>query len=390
MFSTRGFRNKGRMYPAGRPHPKRKTYGSKPKAGGKRRKSGNSTFGRSNPKARSAGAFGRRAGARSRVRGRLGSRRRSASGKYPGWFRTLTHLVSPTRVVGEYYNGLTVAVGLKDTWTHWKHLSLIDIQNVLTAAAASSSSTAPTKDALKQYLCQLTRQHSWTNNSSSAQVRLQFYSLKPRRDIPATGLAAISPSSSNAPSTGGTLNNPVLYTQGFADPALYVGPSGTAGTRVAANHVSATPFMVPALCSMFKIKPMPVKFPSGMSSSGLLLPGQCIRYEGKYRGPMLCSWNKFGLDGSVGNTIAATWECLRETPLIMVQMHGTAVHDTTPVTNINYGIGDIDYLQNFKFEIWQPVVSVPQTMTTTVPLPALTNPEQANVMVGVEQIEQDN
>lgn len=390
-------RNKGRVTKGWFPKPsvtsysKRKALASKSRSGkqGAFRKAFGRFFDSTNPK------LGRvrpsqRGSARSGVRRRLGKRRGSVV-KYPGWFRNITKLVAPTRVVGEYYGSLSATANTKNSYVHWKNLSLIDIQNVITAGGAFTSATAPNLGTEKLYLTNLVRNHSWTNNSSNAQTHMQFYQLTPRRDIPATSVSAISPTSVNTASTGGIRAAPLMFNQAFTDEAKYTSGMGTAATQIANNDVQVTPYMASALCSMFKISPLRVKFPHGMSSAGVLLPGERIIYESKFKGPLLCNWNKYGLDGSAASTLAGTWEVLRETPLIFVQVRGVTAHDSTTNSSITYGLGDADYLQKFSYEIWRPTVAVAQTMhVTTGEATFAVGPEEANVMTGVEAPELNN
>lgn len=266
---------------------------------------------------------------------------------------------------------------------------MIDIQNVMTAGSLATSSTQVSTDSLKSYLANLRRRHSWTNNSNNAPCHLQFYVLYPRRDIPASNISAISPPSSNIFSTGGFLgggnSSPAMYAQDFFDQVIYA-PTGaltSAGTKLTSTDPAATPYMATTLCSLFKIKPLRVSFPDGKKSAGVILPGQRVTYEGLYSKPLLCSWNKFGLNGNGAYSMATTWEVLRETPLIFMQMRGTTVHDTTTTSYVNYGTASLDYMQDFKFEVWRPTTFSAQTLRVTPTFTSVTTAENTNVMTGV-------
>lgn len=336
---------------------------------------------------------GKRRGARSRVRGRLAKRRGPAS-NYPGWFRVLTRLSAPTNVTGLYAGHLTAAANSKNTYAHWKSISLIDYQNVLTAAGVATSSTNPTYDAVKYYIAGLERKHTWTNNMSYGQVHVQFYCLTPRRSIPAAaiGVGVISPPSSNVSGTGGFLATPALYAQSFADDGKYTNAVGTVTTTsVAYSDAAATPFMSSALCSMFKIRPMMVTLPNGKKgSAGVLLPGESCTYTGKYLKPQMVSWNKFGLTGNSAGTLANTWEVLDNTPLILMQLRGTVSHSAASHLLINYGLAALDYINEFKYEIWRTTSATAQTMHATTTEAAFGDPEQTNVVDGGERAEADN
>ena len=399
------FRNKGSIFNPREPmrNTKRKTYKARTasKGASSKRSKSSGGFGKKVPHRRIFKAKSLKRGSSS-ARGtsgkRAGIKRSSAVVKpYPAWFKAITRLVAPTRISGQFGQSEAVPVNAKYSMAMWKHLSLLDIQNVLTAGLPQSSTTTPANNALKTYLANLHRSHNFRNSMNGSSCHLEFYQLRPRRDIPANYASFIAPVCDNSYTAGGNYGNPPMFTQAFTDEAKYVGSNGGPATNTMLfSDVSATPFMSPSLCSMFKITPYKVKWPSGASAAdGVLLPGEQITIHNTYRGPMLCSWNKFGLDGRTSANMNNTWEVLKETPLIMCFYKGTVSHGTsvvlgvpnTPNTIIGTGPAQLDYYQNYEFELWKPVIAVPQVANMTTGQGVLSGAEQVQVVTGVEVVE---
>lgn len=260
--------------------------------------------------------------------------------------------------------------GTQKLFTHWKSLSLNDIQHtmdLMTSVIDSTAQTDRTRNTQKAYLCNLTRKHTWRNSGGADECEVQFYFLKPRRDIPAftringttlTNVLTITPPSVDAYGTGGTLADPPWITQGMLD--------WGAGTRarIAETNLAFTPFMCPALTRVFKIRPLKVSGPAGIKSIQRLLPGQECTFTGKFRKPYMCAMSKYAMQGSTTFTIGQMYEVLRETGVILGILKGTTSHDVTTSTLVDKGPAWLDYKQECRFEQW--TMNLNQFSTTNV------------------------
>lgn len=373
------------------PGLKRKTYKARTASKGGKRSKSNGGFSKKVPhrrifKAKSTKRRSSSAGGASRKRAGI-SRASAVVKPMPSWFKAITRLVAPTRISGQYGQNIGGLANTKHSFTMWKHLSLLDIQNVLTAGLVGQSSlTTPSNNAMKTYLAGLHRTHNIRNAENGGACHLEFYQLKPRRDIPANYSSPIAPTCTNAYGTSGVIVDPTMFKQPFLDEQKYTGSNtGSATNTMLYTDVSVTPFMSPPMCSMFKIVPYKVKWPSGDSKAdGVLLPGEQLIIRNQYRGPMLCSWNKFGLDASVSGTMANTWEVLKETPLIMCFVKGTVAHDTVSASIIGTCRFDLDYYQNYEFELWKPVLAIPQLANMTSGQGVVAIAEQVQVVTATE------
>lgn len=350
---------------------------------------------------------------------RVGRRKLGRRGvkPYPGWFKTLTKTIGPTDLAGNYGNQITVGKNATGMCTHWKHLSLVDIQLVLdtlgaTAGMTSSGATAnlpsafagttPTAlkynagviNTMKAYVSDVTRKHIWRNSANYGETNIQFYVLKPRRDIPSyrngAALSTITPPCTTNYGTGGTQSNVTSWYQATLDEQNAMAPTGgnaiTAGFL--ANQLISTdwsPFWSQQLTSNFKIKPLKVVGPNGKSSKIRLQPGQECYYEGKYRGPTMYNFNKLWLNTSdTSCKVTDVWEVRRETPIILCVHNGSVCHDSTTLTSVGTTPIYLDYFQQYKLKVWQPTIIPKRQAYVSTSIPNFTgNPEQVTIVTGV-------
>lgn len=348
------------------------------------------------------------AGSRSRGRGlkRFGKRfgRKGRKGTavkrlFPKWFKTITSAISPSVVLGEYgqqisgnvlptgnatggmANNTIAYINQCNVFTHNKHLSLWDIQTCVDSILGiqnSGGGTNPLANAVKVYITSLTRKHIWKGALQGGTQELQFFQLTPRKDLPAFAANAgalataptITPSVTGDYGSGGTLISPVMWSRPFTDEGALVSTGGGyAGQKVRFNQNMVTPFMNPVLCSNFKIRPLKVRGPNGLSSMHRLQPGQECSYEGKYRGPHMVSLNKYDLTAAVNVGIANMWEVRKGMPVIFVIQRGAVAHDTTVNTEVVTAPVAVDYYQSFKYEFWKPTPVGKNTIYVTSGLP---------------------
>lgn len=260
------------------------------------------------------------------------------------------------------------------TFTHWKHLSLLEIQTALSETLGTgvpSGQTTPANNAQRVYVTDLTRKHRWRNTLGGGEMEMQFYQLIPRDHMPAVfggtgGAMTITPSVTTAYGVGGALANPTMYTQAFTDEAIANG----GGAKVPFENTAATPFMSPLMTSMFKIKPMVVQGPNGKGSLIKLQPGEECSYTGRYNGPHMVSANKYLLSGLATSTVGSIWEFRKGMPIIFIQARGSVSHDANGKTNVGLGPTGLDYFQDFRFRLWAPT---PINKTTSFITSALPN-----------------
>lgn len=373
----------------------RKTAVSRGRSGSKRRNVGARAGSSAYRLKTTAGTRGRRLKrfGRKFKRGRKGFK-----SLIPKWFITLTKGLPPTQVTGTFANrfittapvsgGTILANNNEAVWTHWKHLSLTDVQIALDAnpsltTANSGGQTGSSFNAVKGYLTALCRKHTWRSALQGGEMELQFYQLIPRRDLPAAingaVLPQISPAVTQVYETGGASGNPPpMYSRPFTDESAGVTLGGVyANQKIGSNQMMTTPFMSPLLTENFKIMPFKVQGPSGMASLHRLQPGQECFYEGKYRGPHMVSMNKYLLTGATAANINGTWEIRKGMPLIFCQARGTPSHDPSATGTIganqqvSLGPVAVDYFQGYRFNLWYPTPVKATTIFATTS--ALTN-----------------
>lgn len=316
----------------------------------------------------------KRKGRKAHKKGRKAKKGRySHSSGMPTWFATLAKGCTPDRVAGTYGNSIenSGTANKKVPATFYKHLAIVDLDTIAKKYIGATSATTPANDAQRYYLTNKRVKHVFRNNGNSACV-IQFYLLQPRRDIPATGVPAIAPSTSLVYGTGGAAFNPAMYIQAFSD-------EGTVATRIAYDDLAATPFMSPTLCSLFKIRPL---------DRQELEPGATYTREEHFKGPIMVSYNKFGLGGGAAQTIALAYECLKQTPLLFAYFEGTASHDSVDRTLVATGLVQVDYVQSFSYDVWKfDTAQVPVTTNPVTGGPSFTAYRQVDEATGADVTE---
>lgn len=284
----------------------------------------------------------------------------------PYWFRTLTKQLDSNKYVNEYAAKLTASIGQCNWATHYKHLSIMDIQhgiNQLTNAYNSTGASNPNVILNKGYISDHVRKHTWRNSTQFGEVDLQFYQLVARRDYPNYTISTASlgdlpdlaPPSSDAYTAGGHRLSPSFMNLAANQVPTSFGPSTTI---IQTGNLAYTPWMNPMLSRMFKIKPLKVDGPSGHSSNQHLLPGSECSFVGKKSKPYMVSLSKFGIfQNEAGGSAAAfqmatMYQFLRETPLILVKLKGSVAHDTSSGTSIDRGPVWVDYKQEQHCLFW--------------------------------------
>jgi len=293
---------------------------------------------------------------------------------------------NPYQLTNKY--GCTVAVGSnsKATFTSWLHISPLEIQNTLTAGLAhSTSSSAANRDANKVYLTDFQRVHKWRNNTQNSALQFTFWLLKPRKALPSFNGAvsggaavhgpAIAPAYNRDYVAGCVNSQPTMYVQDFKDASVLTG-----AVPLGATEQTVTPFMSPTLCSNFKIKKFFVTRSDGKKGHSFTMqPGEECHHVAKfgYRRPLMCSYNKFDMNAENSENMIK-WECLKNTPLIFMQLSGTVSHTggETPSSAIGLGLGNMDYVQELHWKIYaaQQYPTTYGNFMTNVP--AMTDPEQ--------------
>lgn len=268
----------------------------------------------------------------------------------------------------------------------FKHIGINEISQMLDhdlfGSVAQDSKTNPQLNTMKNYMYNVTRQHVWRNNAQAGQCELKFYVLRPRNHIPvATSVGGLAPANSVQYSVGGIAINPTNISSLNDEAPAFLG-----GNLLDSYDYQCTPYMIPTLTELFKIKRLKVAGPTGRGWHHRLLPGQECRLEGKYKGPMLVNFNKFGMTALAAQGIANVYEVLKQTPLVWVQMYGTVSHnDASPVTSYR-GIFEVDYVQMVKWCFAQAPGAIRKLQVdTTTDEPTMTDPEQGNVMTGQDE-----
>ena len=325
-----------------------------------------------------------------------GSRKGKPRGKRVGkgankapWFKNIMKSNTPAQVAGQYTNQITITTNQKTAVSHWHGLSIIDMDNVAQENInATSAGTGGTGLSNKVYIYDLVRRHQWRNNADNCAVHVTAYILYARRDFPsyastlAGGLintATITPPSSNVATTGGSLINPGMWVQWFVDTSA----GGQFGTKVLYTDPATTPYMNPQITAMFKIKPLQMIFPDGKKAQGILEPGQTIRYVGKRSKPIATHYGAYGLNAGSTYTFGRTYEVFKHTPVIFLQIKGTAVHDDTTNALVGLGKGVLDYVQDFSYKYIGAQVQSVKTFNPITSASTITDPRQTDVATGV-------
>lgn len=322
---------------------------------------------------------GRRSLAR---RPRRGGQRNSR----PAWFNTLARGITPDKALQEYGAQFTSAIGKMSWYTMFLNLSPLEIQSCMFPGGTGNASTAANLNQRKYYLSGLKRVHTFRNNAN-AQAVLQFYKLTPRRDLPDSGVTQIAPIATNVYATGGFRANPDMINFGFINYDASAGLSGT-GTRIAYDSTSATPYMCGPVTENFKIMPMKARHHEAKKKmyKVVLQPGESCEITSYFNGPFMCSYAKFGMLSDVANQIQQTYECLRVTPLLLLQVTGNVAHDVSARTTINNANTYLDYRSKINWERWLFNSITTSTYNFTASAPTFVGAaEESNIATGARQ-----
>lgn len=300
--------------------------------------------------------------------------------KYPMWFQILAKQTVPDKVAGQYTGQISSTINQKTWCAHYKHLALIDLDNLM-RTLASLSTTTPGDNSSKLYLTNKITAHRWRNAETGSACELEFFALYPRKDIPltsATGtLRSIAPPVSNSGIAGGFVQNPGM----MSTPITEMSVAGNAAAGIGANDPSTTPFMSPMLTANFKIVRLPVTWPDGRKSpTGRLEPGQEVQYTGHFRGPEMVSFSKYFCTSALADRLGTMYSVLQKTPLIMFSLKGTPSHDTTTKTLVGLGPAALDYIQDFSMETWQFQLQVTTTSNPITTPAVVAVAEQVSVV----------
>lgn len=318
----------------------------------------------------------------------------------PGWFKTLARQQTPIRVDGRYSAALhqiaaITTISLATNAIHQRALGIDQIWSAMNCSIAANSAAVAANNANKIYISDIVRMHEWRNNCSHATVHVTFYSLSPRRDFPVnstTGaLLTMVPPVTNNENGGGSVVNPTLLDRQLSDMGL-ANAGAIYTNKITQEDIQWTPFMVPGLASLFKIKLLKVQGPTGIKAAHVLQPGEQCMYLGKRRKPYMCSFNKYGLDAHQADSIQTLYVMLKETGFILVHIHGTPAHDASnPLTRVAEGESSLDYVQKWRFKLWNFQTQIPQTVNVTANTISFAGAaEQTDVVTAVEGPQLEN
>lgn len=235
------------------------------------------------------------------------------------------------------------ALGQKYAHFMYMGMSLADVQATLDVVTATKLSTAQTNvalDSARYYMYDFETVHTWRNNYISP-VMLQVWALYPRRDLPSF-VNANSAWTFTPPTTFNYVDCAVTNPSGWTDPLI---DNATAvGTSVMTYaDPNYTPFMNTVLTHCFKIRKAYIRVNGKRMHTAQLRPGEQASFMYKRRKPIMWSWNKLFM-GKSGTKVGDEWECLRETPLLLMQTMGVVTHDHTTTTNVATGTAFLDYI----------------------------------------------
>lgn len=272
--------------------------------------------------------------------------------RMPKWFKTILMFHKPSIYQGVQASNMDLTtVGTQTAYFGWVGRSIMDLQaalNALALNAASTSSSATTRNSGSCYQYDMMWSHRWRNNSN-APVVLRFWKLTPRRDIPRQSASGAGFPNFTPP---GTFNYGDALVK---DPAGWTQPIGELSVPIAGtwSHASlgTTPFMNPSLTRAFKIRKLYVQFEGKKQHNVTMKQGQECGLTTRKMRPLGVTYNKFALDGNNAMSLGQVYQALRITPLFMIQMEGIIVHDSLNLDRINKGIGFIEYMRETKGRI---------------------------------------
>lgn len=293
----------------------------------------------------------------------------------PEWWRTLKRANTPQDFTGSWAGRVTANAGTKEPFCLHLHKSVYDIDGML-RYYSTDAKTDPESNAYKWYMFDYVRQHKFRNNSNVT-TELELYVLYPRRDIPQYTVDA-SISAVNLPRWVQNMlapSNPICagtsltgYYQSFADRP----ESGSLG-KMQGNDPGVTPYQCPALCRLFKIKKLVVRWPNGQKShAGVLESGQELNLTSASRKVKMYNYNNLGMVGFQSYTLYNTWQLLREMPVIFGYIRGTVSWDSASHGTVNYGIAGIDYICNVHYSAIFAESLLSATAVINTGLPSLT------------------
>lgn len=303
-----------------------------------------------------AKAFKRKSGTKGKRKGGRGGKRRKY--QYPKWFKYQLKDQVPSRLVSEKASSLNnpvrtinaqdYKVGSCDWHTFHKCRTLKDIENSMKIQPlASASDDVVRANQLKSWMYEYKRTHTWRNNTGGTPCNLQFWTLVPRRDCLAfVGQAEIFPPASDNGDIA-FLTDPSMLSQGFdeVDPTAIAGEPTPLPYNLPYFHVDATPYMSTKLTRMFKIVPLKLKWPDGKrSSTGVLDPGQEVKFVASAKKPLSLSFDKWGLSNSGEYRLSDMYTGLKKTPLILVKKWGVVAHSKANPDLVNFGFARVDYV----------------------------------------------
>lgn len=322
----------------------------------------------------------------------------------PSWFKTI--LKSSHNICqftdNRGFRLISQTINQKVSYVHWHGVTPQDIQATITNGAVGAGGNSST-NASKYYMFNHQVDHVWKNNTNTAAI-MEFYKLVPRRDLPVwLSSSASSASATQVIAPPNTYNyadagraNPNMYTQGMADMLPGAVGAGT-GTKIDATDVEATPYMSPPMASFFKIVPLRVNGPNGRSPFQTIAPGTQATLSVKHSKPRLCNYAKYGLtslDNEGNTTIPATYEVLRETPLIFCYIRGGIGHEkstaTPPVPTTSVGVTQaaVDYMRKSHWKRVIVATGAQQSVRLVAPA-TFTNAAKETNEFQTEDVEED-
>lgn len=277
--------------------------------------------------------------------------------KLPGWYRQILKETRPSVLTGHYQGAMSATENAKEMFVMFKHMDIEMMQQAWKSLVSTNSDSNVGFRTLspKVYIHDIHREHIF-RNATTGNVELEFYHLTPRRDVPRfvpntsnvlQNFPQVCPAPTTSSGSGGFVNAPSAWTQAitYDQPQL----PNTVST-VAFNDLSVTPYMNQTYASAFKIKPLSVTFPSGQKGhKGVLEPGHGVTIECTRMKPFMCNYSKFCIDSEFAWNLDKLYQCIQETPLIMVFVRGGIAHSHAAPTTITASKAKIDYMCNIRF-----------------------------------------
>lgn len=282
----------------------------------------------------------------------------------PGWFKTMQKASNAVRCYTDNRGQLlsSTSSNTKANFSMFAGIAMTDLQASMSFSTAANNNSADSVSVsnAKIYMYDHQTTHIWKNNSTTAAIA-EFYILIPRRDLPHyMGDQADIAWNDNAlisdhdyDYANAAEENGKLYTQFFSDAGLAT--AETDSTKIAYNDIEATPYLNPAMASMFKIKRLRVKGPKGLSPTQTLQPGELCSYQSNHIKPRLVNYNKYGMTGLHKFDITQCYDHLKETPIIFMYLRGGVGHVDTvapaPATTVVPSNAWLDYVRKKSWKV---------------------------------------